>query len=84
MPTVLDVSVQSADSGMVYPWNMSNLLGWFFFFFFFFFRKAGDVCLACFFGNFLRGRVYNMNPLWSCGTGWKSPEREKRFGVLKT
>ena len=54
------------------------------FFFFFFFRKAGDVCLACFFGNFLRGRVYNMNPLWSCGTGWKSPEREKRFGVLKT
>ena len=32
---MLDVSVQSADSGMVYPWNMSNLLGWFFVFFFF-------------------------------------------------
>ena len=54
------------------------------FFFFFFLRKGGDVCLACFFGNFLRGRVYNMNPLWSCCMGWKSPEREKRFGVLKT
>lgn len=45
------------------------------------FWRGGEVCLACFFGNFLRGRVYNMNPLWSYCMGWKSPEREKRFGV---
>ena len=47
----------------------------------FLFWRGGEVCLACFFGNFLRGRVYNMNPLWSYCMGWKSPEREKRFGV---